>query len=83
MLTLLENVLNVDIFTHAPRHSILAPSYCHHTLGRGKLLILPGSHFFKNLFPTTAESGGGNYDFLYQNLIKKYKDDLDHWAIYF
>ena len=40
-------------------------------------------HFLKNLFRTTAESGGGNYDFLYQNLIKKYEDDLDYWAIYF
>ena len=31
---------------------------------------------FENLFPSTAERGGENYDFLYQNLVKK--DNLEH-----
>ena len=31
---------------------------------------------FENLFPSTVERGGENYDFLYQNLLKK--DDLEH-----
>ena len=33
--------------------------------------------FFENLFPED-EMGGGNYDFLYQNSIRKYEDDLEH-----
>ena len=49
--TFLENALNVGIFSHAPHHSKLAPSSCHHTLGKGKLLILPGSIISKIFFP--------------------------------
>ena len=38
---------------------------------------------FKNLFPPqAAERGGENYDWLYQNLIRKYEDDLEHQVIY-
>ena len=33
-------------------------------------------HFFENMFPRTAESGGGNYDLLYQNSIRKYEHEL-------
>ena len=33
---------------------------------------------FKNLFPPRQKRGGENYDLLYQNLIKKYEDDLEH-----
>ena len=29
-------------------------------------------------FHPTAERGGGNYDLLYQNLIRKYEDDLEY-----
>ena len=32
----------------------------------------------KNLFSTVAERGGENFDLLYQNSIRKYKDDLGH-----
>ena len=28
------------------------------------------------------ERGGENYDFLYQNSIRKYEDDFEHWFIY-
>ena len=38
----------------------------------------PRHHLFENLFPPTAEMGGGNYDLFYQNLIRKYEDDLEH-----
>ena len=27
---------------------------------------------------TQDETGGGNYDLLYQNSIRKYEDDLEH-----
>ena len=30
------------------------------------------AEFFKNVFLRTAESGGENYDLLYQNSIRKY-----------
>ena len=33
---------------------------------------------FENLFPLTAETSRENQDFLYQNSIRKYKDDLEH-----
>ena len=38
----------------------------------------PRQHSFENLFPPTAERGGGNYDLHYQNLVRKYEDDLEH-----
>ena len=40
------------------------------------------AEFFENLFPPTVEKGGENYDLLYQNSIRKYEDDLEHWVIY-
>ena len=79
VLTFLENALNLGIFTHVPPNQNSTPSSCHHTLGRRKLLIPPGSiFFFENLFPPTPERGRGNYDLLYQNPIRKYEDDLGH-----
>ena len=44
----------------------------------GELLIPPGSISFDNLFPLTEEIGGGNYDFFYQNSIRKFEYDLGH-----
>ena len=40
-----------------------------------KITHSPRQYFFKNLFPPTEERGGGNYDLLYQKLIRKYEDD--------
>ena len=48
-------------------------SCCHHTIGRGKLLIPTGSIFFQKSVSPTAETGGAKYDLLYQNSIKKMK----------
>ena len=48
-ITFLENALNLDIFTLAcplPTQDS-SPSFSHHTLGREKLLIPPGSIFSK------------------------------------
>ena len=33
---------------------------------------------FENLFPPTDETCRENYDLLYQNLIRKHEDDLEH-----
>ena len=52
----------------------LPPSFCHHALARRKLLIPPGSI----LFLTTSERGEGDYDWLYQNSVRKYEGDLEH-----
>ena len=38
----------------------------------------PRLHSFKYLFPPMAERGGGSYDLLSQNSVRKYKDDLEH-----
>ena len=60
------------------------PTFHHHLpfQGRGKLPIPPRPHFVENLFPPTAERLGWNYDFLYQESIKRYKDDLEPYVIY-
>ena len=36
------------------------------------------AELFENLFPPTTEKSGENYDLLYQNLISKNQDDLEH-----
>ena len=44
-------------------------------------LELEVSQHLKICFPQD-EGGGENYDLLYQNSIRKYKDDLEHYFIY-
>ena len=41
------------------------------------------SEFFENLFFSTTERGGENYNLLYQKSIKKYVVDLEHGYLYF
>ena len=42
-------------------------------------LRTPGTIFWKSVSPKGQEQpGGGNYDLLYQNSIRKYEDDLEH-----
>ena len=55
-------------------------STCHHALGRNKLLIPQGSILSKICFPQQQEvvEETINYDLLYQNTLRKYKDDLEH-----
>ena len=74
----LANALNLAIFTHVPPHSKLAPNFLSSHSRQKEITHSPRQHFFKNLFPPTAERGGGNYDLLYQNSIRKYEDDLGH-----
>ena len=38
----------------------------------------PRQHFLENLFPSTAETGGGNHNLLYQNSVGKNEDDFEH-----
>ena len=48
--------------------------FTHARIRRSKLQ----AELCKNLFSTVAERGGENYDLLYQNSIRKYKNDLGH-----
>ena len=82
--TFLENALIRDIFTHAPPQSKLAPKFLPSSPRQKEITHSPRQHSFENLFPPTAEKGGGNYDLLYQNLVRKYEDDLEHYVfLYF
>ena len=77
-LTFLENALIRDIFTHAPPHSKLAPKFLSSRPRQKKIAHSPSQHSFENLFPRKAEKVGGNYDFLCQNSVRKYEDDLEN-----
>ena len=76
--TFLENALIRGIFTHAPPHSKLAPKFLLSRPRQNEITRSPTQHSFKNLFPSTAKRGGGNYDLLDQNSVRKYQDDLKH-----
>ena len=76
--TFLENVLIRGIFTHVSPQSKLALKFLSSSPRQTLITHSPGQHSFENLFPPTAERGGGNYDLLYQNSVRKYEDDLEH-----
>ena len=79
--TFLENALIRGIFTHAPLHSKLAPEFLSSRPGQKEIthsLHSLRQYSFENLFPSTSERGGGNYDMLYQTSVGKYKDELEH-----
>ena len=72
-LTFLENPLIWGIFTRTPRHSKLAPKFLPSRPRQKKITHFPRQQSFENLFPLTIESGGGNYDLLYQNSVRNMK----------
>ena len=76
--TILENAMIRCILSHVPSQSKLAPKFLSSWFRQQEITHSPKQHSFENLFPSTAESGGGNYDLLYQNLIRKCEDDLEH-----
>ena len=83
--TILEDKLNLGIFTHAPLSSQYSnPNSYHHTTSprRGRLLILPIQRFFKNPFHQKVKRGEGNYDLLLENSTKKFENDLEYYIIY-
>ena len=73
-----ENVLIRETFTHTPPHSKLALKFLSLRPTLKEIAHSSGQHSFENNFPPTAERGGGNYDLLYQNSVRKYEDDLEH-----
>ena len=78
--TFVENALNLGIFSHAPPppHSKLFPKLLSSDPRQREITHSPRQHFSENLFPSTTGRGRVNYDLLYQNLIRKYEDDLEH-----
>ena len=74
--TFLENALNLGIFSYVPPHSKIARKSLSLYPRQREIAHSPRQRFFRNLFSPTAERGGGNYDLLYQNSIRKYRDDL-------
>ena len=64
-------------------------TFLENTLNLGIFTNVPIPHsqlqieFLENLFPPAAERGGEKYGLHYQNLIRKYEDDLEHWVICF
>ena len=58
---------------HIPQKCIESITSTHALVSHLKLQL----EFFENLFPQDGR-GGGSYDLLYQNSIRKYKDDLEH-----
>ena len=76
--TFLENALNLIIFSHAPLPHSKLPKFLSSDPRQKEITHSPRQHFFTNLFPPTAEMGEENYGLLYQNSIRKYKDDLEY-----
>ena len=76
--TFLENALIRGIFTHTLPHSKLAPKFLPLRPRQKEITHSPWQHSLENLFSPTAEMGGGNYDLLYQNSVRKYENDLEH-----
>ena len=89
--TFLENALILSIFTHPHLHSKIAPkfsqvlpshqaegNYSHTPPLHPTPPYPPRQQFFENLFPPTAEKGGGKDDLFHQNSVRKYEHDLGH-----
>ena len=72
---LLENALIRYILIHVPPHSKLTSKFLPSRPRQKEITHSSRQRSFENLFPSTAERGGGNYDLLYQTLIRKCEDD--------
>ena len=64
--TFVENALNLFIFTHASVPTQVSAQFS-----------VPRQNVLKICFPQ-AKRSAENDDSLYQNLIRKYEDDLEH-----
>ena len=76
--TLLENAMIQVIVTHVSSHSKLAPKFFSSHPREKEITHSPRQHSFENPFPLAEERGGGTYELLYQNSVRKYEDDLKH-----
>ena len=79
MFIFLENALNLGILANAsPLRSKLSPRFLSSHSRHMEITHSSRQHLFGNPFPPTAERCGGNYDWFYQNSVRKYEDDLEH-----
>ena len=67
-----------NFYSSPPPHSRLYPMFSSSHSKQRKITHSRREYFFENLFPSTAERGGGNYDLHYQSSFRKYEDDLEH-----
>ena len=77
-LIFLENALIRVISTHAPPHSRLTSNFLSSRPRQKEITRSPRQHSSENLFPPTTERDGENYGLIYQNSVRKFKDDLEH-----
>ena len=69
---------NFSIYgVYIPRKCIESMRFTHGPVPHSKLQ----AEFLKISFPQDGR-GAENYDLLYQNSIRKHKDDLEHYFIY-
>ena len=64
--TFLQKTLIGEIFSYATSHSKLAHKFLSSRPRQKKITHSPREHSYGNLFPATAENGGGNYDLLFK-----------------
>ena len=72
-----ENALIRGIFTYTPPPLKTLSNFLLSLPRQKEITHSLRQHFFGNLFPSAAEKSGEKYDFLYQNSVKKYEDDLE------
>ena len=72
---------HVFIFHHFSIYGVHIPRKCIESMYfyscPSPPLKTPGRSFYKSVF-FQDQRGEGNYDLFYQNLIRKYEDDLEH-----
>ena len=80
MIAFPENALNLGILTNAsslPNQS--SPLvFIISSQAEQNYLYLQTAFFRESVSPQQQKRGGGNYDLLQQNSIRKYEDDLEH-----
>ena len=64
-------------------HSKLAPKFLSSHPRQREITYSPRQHFFENLFPSTEEMGGRNYDLHYQNQSETMKMTSNIGYLYF
>ena len=81
----LENALNLDIFTYALLLPVKIPTkVLITTFWAQENYSFPLAAFLRNIcLPQQLKENGINYYLLYQNPIRKYKDDLENYFLWF
>ena len=73
---------SVHFYSCLPPHLKHYPKFLSSHPRQREINNSPGQHFFENMFPPASERGGGNYNLLYQNSVRKCEDNLDNLFIF-